>query len=51
MDLFGKKKAQDLRAHAWEFEEFEHFFADEGKSLGIRLCLRMCRRPSENLPH
>lgn len=34
MDLFGKKKAQDLRARVWEFEEFEHFFADEGKKSG-----------------
>lgn len=34
MDLFGKKKAQDLRARVWEFEEFEHFFAKEGKKSG-----------------
>lgn len=34
MDLFGKKKAQDLRARVWEFEEFEHFFADQGKKSG-----------------
>lgn len=34
MDLFGKKKVQVLRARVWEFEEFEHFFADEGKKFG-----------------
>lgn len=34
MDLFGKKKAQDLRARVWEFEEFENFFSDEMKKSG-----------------
>lgn len=50
MDLFGKKKAKDLRARVWEFEEFERFFADEGKKRGIPLCLRMCQRPYRNFP-
>ncbi len=34
MDLLGKKKAQDLRARVWEFEEFENFFSDEMKKSG-----------------